>query len=237
MAGYLTNFMASCKRKAMEHSDKKNKFKVSENNSEKMHGDDQEEQNQASGLIDESSEFQSTDELTESADKQTGSDLLGKFGFSKKDKHKKEVEELKQQLAEANDKYIRLYAEFDNFRKRNARERIELFKEAGKDVVQSLLPVLDDFERALKQIEISKDTVAVKEGVKLIYQKLKNILEQKGLKSFDSVGENFDVEFHEAITEVPVEDENMKGKVIDEIEKGYKLNDKIIRFAKVVVGK
>jgi molecular chaperone GrpE len=221
----------------MERSDKKNKYKVSENTNEKTAEEKHEPENHSSGLIDESSEFQTTDELTEPTDKQAGGDLLEKLGFSKKDKHKKEVEELKLQLAEANDKYLRLYAEFDNFRRRNAKERIEWIKESGKDVVQSMLPVLDDFERALKQMEPLKDSEALKEGVKLIYQKLKSTLEQKGLRSFESVGENFNVEFHEAITEVSVEDEKLKGKVIDEIEKGYKLNDKIIRFAKVVVGK
>lgn len=221
----------------MQHPDKKNKYKVSENTSEKTATENHEPGNQPPGLIDESSEFQTTDELTEPADKQAGSDLLGKLGLSKKEKHKKEVEELKLQLAEANDKYLRLYAEFDNFRKRNAKERIEWIKESGKDVVQTLLPVLDDFERALRQMESVKASPELKEGVKLIYQKLKNSLEQKGLKSFDSAGEDFNVEFHEAITDVSVEDEKLKGKVIDEIEKGYMLNDKIIRFAKVVVGK
>lgn len=124
----------------MEHSDKKNKYKVSENTSEKTAADNQEPENQSPGLIDESSEVQTTDELTESADKEAGSNLFGKLSHSKKEKHKKEVDELKLQLAEANDKYLRLYAEFDNFRKRNAKERIEWIKESGKDVVQSLLP-------------------------------------------------------------------------------------------------
>jgi len=236
MAGYLTNFVASCKEKSWSILIKK-KYKVSENTNEKTTKENHEPENQSPGLIDDSSEVQSTDELTEPADKEAGGNLFGKLSHPKKEKHKKEVEELKQQLAEANDKYLRLYAEFDNFRKRNARERIEWIKESGKDVVQSLIPVLDDFERALKQMESAKDSVAMKEGVKLIYQKLKSNLEQKGLTSFDSVGEDFNVGFHEAITDIPVEDEKLKGKVIDEIEKGYKLNDKIIRFAKVVVGK
>jgi molecular chaperone GrpE len=167
-----------------------------------------------------------------------GQDLLSKLGFKGKDgKHKKEVTELKQQVEELNDKYLRLVAEFDNFKKRNAKERIELFKTAGQDVIQSLLPVLDDFERAVKQMETAKDINAVKQGVVLIQEKLKSILESKGLKAMNSIGEDFDVEHHEAITEIPAPTEEMKGKVVDEVEKGYKLYDKIIRFAKVIVGK
>jgi len=168
-------------------------------------------------------------------EKEEGNDLLKKLGLSKKDKLKKENEELKHQVAELNDKYLRLFADFDNFRKRNTRERIELIKTAGIEVVNSLLPVLDDFQRALKQMEATNDPMT--EGVKLIYQKLVSILESKGLKAMTSIGEPFNPEFHEAISEVPVEDENMKGKVVDEIEKGYYLSDKIIRHAKVVVGK
>jgi molecular chaperone GrpE len=168
-------------------------------------------------------------------EKEEGNDLLKKLGLSKKDKLKKENEELKHQVVELNDKYLRLFADFDNFRKRNTRERNELIKTAGIEVVNSLLPVLDDFQRALKQMEATNDPMT--EGVKLIYQKLVSILESKGLKAMTSISEPFNPEFHEAISEVPVEDENMKGKVIDEIEKGYYLNDKIIRHAKVVVGK
>src|ERR1043165_467191 len=171
-----------------------------------------------------------------------GNDLLKKFGFSKKDKlskgllaEKKENEELKKQLAELNDKYMRLFADFDNFRKRNLKERSELVKTASSEVVISLLPVLDDFQRALKQMEATMDPMT--EGVKLIYQKLVSILESKGLKAMNSIGEAFNAELHEAITEVSVEDENMKGNVVDKIERGYYLNDKIIRHAKVVVGK
>ncbi|MGN6640699.1 MAG: nucleotide exchange factor GrpE [Mucilaginibacter sp.] len=143
---------------------------------------------------------------------------------------------LKQEVSLANDKYLRLYAEFDNFRRRTTKERTELLQSAGKDVIVSLLPVLDDFDRAIRHMDNTADVNAVKEGVALIQQKLKNILAQKGLKEMQSIGTEFDPELHEAITNVPAPSEEQKGKVIDEVEKGYYLNDKVARFAKVVVG-
>ena len=146
------------------------------------------------------------------------------------------VDTLKEELALANDKYLRLYAEFDNFRRRTIKEREEARKMEGKDVIVSLLPVLDDFERALKAMENATDVAPVKEGVILVQNKLKNILSQKGLKEMGSIGEPFDAEVHEAITNIPAPSEELKGKVIDEMEKGYLLNDKVIRFAKVIVG-
>src|ERR1700753_1889651 len=145
-------------------------------------------------------------------------------------------EKLKEELAAANDKYLRLFAEFDNFRRRTAKERQELFVTAGKEIIVSLLPVLDDFERAFKSMETATDVVAVQAGVDLIYSKLNNILTQKGLKPMESVGEPFDADLHEAITNVPAPNEEMKGKVLDEMEKGYYLGDKVVRFAKVIVG-
>jgi len=168
-------------------------------------------------------------------EKENEEGLLKKLGLSKKDKLKSENEELKHKLAEFNDKYMRLYAEFDNFKKRTLKERIELIKTAGSEVIYSLLPVLDDFNRAIKQMEATNDPMT--EGVKLIYQKLMTILENKGLKAMKSIGEEFNPELHDAITETAVPDESMKGKVVDDIETGYYLNDKIIRHAKVVVGK
>lgn len=148
-----------------------------------------------------------------------------------------EQEQLKKELDEVKDKYVRLVAEFENFRRRNAKERVELIQTAGKDVVQSLLVVLDDCERASRMIESATDIEPVKEGVSLVFNKLKNTLQQKGLKKMDSKGLEFDPEVHEAITEIPVPEEEMKGKVIDEVEPGYYLNEKLIRHAKVVVGK
>lgn len=143
---------------------------------------------------------------------------------------------LKQEVALTNDKYVRLYAEFDNFRRRTAKERQELMQTAGLDVIVSLLPVLDDFDRASRHLANTTDVNAVKEGVGLIQQKLKNILGQKGLKEMQSIGTAFDPELHEAITNIPSPTDDMKGKVIDEVEKGYYLNDKVARHAKVVVG-
>lgn len=148
-----------------------------------------------------------------------------------------ELERLRGELDEAKDKYLRLVAEFDNFRKRNAKERIELIQTAGREIVESMLVVMDDCERAEKQIEKSQDVVAIKEGLALVFNKLKTVLQQKGLKAMDSINQPFDADKHEAITEIPAPNEDMKGKVIDEVEKGYYLNDKLIRYAKVVVGK
>ena len=145
-------------------------------------------------------------------------------------------DKLKEELAQANDKYLRLYAEFDNFRRRTIKEREEARKTEGKDVIVALLPVLDDFERALRAMDKATEVSSVKEGVELIQNKLKNILSHKGLKEMKSIGEPFDADIHEAVTSVPVPDEDQKGKVIDEMEKGYELNEKVVRFAKVIVG-
>lgn len=143
---------------------------------------------------------------------------------------------MRAELEEQKDKYLRLFAEFDNFKRRNAKEKIELIQTAGKDVIISLLEVLDDCDRAEKQMEESDDATANKEGVLLVFNKLRNTLQSRGLKTMESVNTDFDVEKHEAITEIDAS-EKQKGKVVDEIVKGYYLNDKLIRFAKVVVGK
>jgi molecular chaperone GrpE len=148
-----------------------------------------------------------------------------------------EMERLKDELQEQKDKYLRLVAEFDNFRKRNARENLELRQTAGKEVIISLLDVLDDCDRAEKQLQNTDDIAQIREGVQLVFSKLRSTLLSKGLKPMGSVNTDFDVEKHEAITEIPIPDPTLKGKVIDEVQKGYYLNDKIIRHAKVVVGK
>jgi len=148
-----------------------------------------------------------------------------------------EVEKLKQEVQDQKDKYLRLFAEFDNFRKRSARENLEIRQTAGKEVITSLLDVLDDCERAEKQLQSAENIDQIKAGVQLVFNKLRSTLQARGLKPMQSINTDFDVEKHEAITEVPVKDEKLKGKVIDEVQKGYYLNDKIIRFAKVVVGK
>lgn len=145
-------------------------------------------------------------------------------------------EKLQAEVQQLNDKYLRLYAEFDNYKRRTQKERVELLQTAGKDVIVSLLPVLDDFNRALKAMETATEVAPVKEGILLVSTKLKNTLAQKGLKDVESINQPFDTDFHEAITNIPAPTADLKGKVIDEVEKGYTLNDNVIRFAKVVVG-
>jgi molecular chaperone GrpE len=145
-------------------------------------------------------------------------------------------QQLQEDLASEKDKHLRLFAEFENFKRRNAKERIELFKTANQDVLQSLLPVLDDFDRALVEIKKSDDDVLLK-GVELIHEKLKSTLVSKGLEEVAiKTGDIFDADYAEAITQIPAPAPNLKGKVVDVIEKGYKLGDKIIRFPKVVIG-
>ena len=147
-----------------------------------------------------------------------------------------EEDKLRAELAESNNKYLRLYAEFDNYKRRTVKERIELQQTAGKDVIMDLLPVLDDLDRALKAMETATDVDAVKEGVALINHKIKTTLGQKGLKEMEAKGVVFDADLHEGITTIPAPSDDLKGKIVDELEKGYFLNDKVIRYAKVVIG-
>jgi len=155
---------------------------------------------------------------------------------SRKLKSEKKVEELTEKNEELNDRYLRLYSEFDNYRKRTNKERLDLLKSASQELVVDLLPVLDDFDRAIKAMEVQGADKEIKEGVELVYNKLFGILSQKGLEPMNSMGKDFDTDFNEAITNIPAPSEDMVGKVVDVIEKGYLLNGKIIRFAKVVVG-
>lgn len=147
-----------------------------------------------------------------------------------------EEENFEAKYKEMNDKYLRLYSEFDNFRKRTAKEKIDLIQSGGEAVVKELLPVLDDFDRAIKSNETTEDPTALKEGFSLISTKFKGALVKKGLEEMKTIGEVFDADLHEALTNIPAPSEDMKGKVVDELEKGYQLNGKIIRFAKVVIG-
>ena len=148
-----------------------------------------------------------------------------------------ELEKLKTELAEEKDKYLRKVAEFDNFKRRNARERLDLIQTAGKEIITDLLNVLDDCDRAQKQFETSDDLAILKEGVLLVFNKLRTTLQARGLKVMETFQQEFNPDLHEAITEIPVSSEELKGKIADEITKGYYLNDKIIRHAQVVVGK
>ncbi len=146
-------------------------------------------------------------------------------------------EKLQDELAAEKDKFMRLFAEFENYKKRTNKERIELFKTASQDVMIAMLPVLDDFERALSHIEEDKEAEDLRKGVLLIYQKLLSTLEQKGLSAIEvKQGDAFNADDHEAVTQIPAPSDDLKGKIIDVIEKGYKLGDKVIRFPKVVIG-
>ncbi len=148
-----------------------------------------------------------------------------------------EIDKLKAELADQKDKYLRMYSEFENFRRRTAKEKLEMVKTANEGLMQDLLPIVDDFERADKSFSEDSDIKGVKEGIDLIYQKFVKAIEKKGVvKIAVDKGSDFDPEFHEAITQIPAPEEELKGKVVDVIEKGYLLGEKVIRFAKVVTG-
>ena len=147
-----------------------------------------------------------------------------------------EIEKKEIELKEANDKFLRLYSEFDNFRRRTAKEKLEITKTAGEEIIKELLPILDDFERAIDNNSKSEDIDSIKEGFNLIHNKMTNMLNAKGLVKMDAKEEIFDVDKHEALTQIPAPSEDLKGKVVDIIEPGYSLHEKVIRFAKVVVG-
>ena len=146
------------------------------------------------------------------------------------------LEKLQAEVNEAKDKYLRLYSEFENYKRRTQKERIDLIKTAGVEVILATLPVLDDFERAMKSMQTATDVTSVKEGVELIYNKLKNILEAKGLKAMECKGAEFNADMQDSNTNKPAPTEELKGKVIDDVQKGYYLNDKVVRHAQVIVG-
>ncbi|MFA8434435.1 MAG: nucleotide exchange factor GrpE [Marinifilaceae bacterium] len=155
---------------------------------------------------------------------------------SAKESKDEEIQQLGQKLQELNDKYMRLSAEFDNYRKRTLKEKMELTKSAGEKILINILPVLDNFERALQSMEEAKEIEGFKEGVDLIYSNFKDFVNQNGVKEIEAINQEFDTDIHEAITKIPAPSEDLKGKVVDCIEKGYYLNDKVIRFSKVVIG-
>ena len=161
-----------------------------------------------------------------------------KLGRSSKKKtiELEKFEELAEKLEEINDKYLRLSAEFDNYRKRTLKEKMDLTKTAGEDILINILPVVDNFERAIEASKKAEDIDAVMQGIDLIYNNFKDFLKQRGVKEIEAVGQPLDTDWHEAITNIPAPDEESKGKIVDVIEKGYALNDKVIRYAKVVVG-
>jgi molecular chaperone GrpE len=162
-----------------------------------------------------------------------------KIKLKKKHSKEKELEDRCKELEiknhELHDKYVRIYSEFDNYRKRTIKEKLDLIRNASEEVIGFIIPIIDDFERAIRLMENTGDIEAVKEGEKLIYTKLKSILEQKGLQEMKCLGEPFNPDLQEALSQMPAASDDLKGKIIDVIEKGYSLNDKVIRHAKVVV--
>jgi molecular chaperone GrpE len=176
-------------------------------------------------------------ENTMGIDINTDENLSGTTHLNEPMSEESELEKLKAELAQLKDRYVRTVAEFENYKRRNAKERMELIQTAGREVIIDLLDTLDDCDRAQKQLESSNNIEEIKAGVMLVFNKLRNTLAAKGLKPMEILHKDFNPDLHEAITEIPVSDEKLKGKVIDEVQKGYYLNDKIIRHAKVVVGK
>lgn len=160
----------------------------------------------------------------------------GKNKKSKKDKKETKIDELEEKLAGLSDKHLRLQAEFDNFRRRTMREKADLIKSGGETVLTSILPVIDDFERAINSLKEVPEEDAGKQGTLLIYSKFREFLKQNNVKEIEALHQDFDVDHHEALTKIPAPEEKLKGKVVDVIQKGYMLNEKVIRYAKVVVG-
>ncbi|MBS1643035.1 MAG: nucleotide exchange factor GrpE [Bacteroidetes bacterium] len=185
----------------------------------------------------EEKELQQNESVTAETLINTDENAAGTTGLNEPVAEENETEKLEAALAEQKDKYLRLAAEFDNFKRRTAKERLELIQTASKDALIALLDVLDDVDRAEKQVNATSDIASQKEGIQLVFNKIRSVMQSKGVKAMESINTNFDYEKHEAITEITAPTEDLKGKVIDEIQKGYYLNDKIIRFAKVVVGK
>jgi len=177
-------------------------------------------------------------EKQENTDKKATSKAGNKKQSKKKTENKKDkqIRELQERVDELSDKYIRLSAEFDNYRKRSLKEKMDLSKNAGKQIFENLLPVIDDFERAIELSQNTEDIDALKEGMVLIHAKFLGFLKQQGVTEMNSIGAEFDTDEHEAITKIPAPEESMKGKVVDVITKGYKINDQILRYSKVVVG-
>ena len=173
---------------------------------------------------------------TPNTEETKSSEETGKKKKSKKEKRDAKIEELGEKLQDIQDKHLRLQAEFDNFRRRTMKEKIDLIKSGGESVLINILPVIDDFERALDSLKDVPDDDAGKQGTSLIYIKFEEFLKQNNVKEIDALHQDFDVDLHEALTKIPAPKKKLKGKVVDVIQKGYLLNEKVIRFAKVVIG-
>ncbi|MBS1651470.1 MAG: nucleotide exchange factor GrpE [Bacteroidetes bacterium] len=191
-----------------ENIEKEQHFEKDLNQQGDIKSDESQQQTAEKSVINENEAPESTENLTQNYDKQ---------------------------ISELNDKYLRLYSEFENYRKRSLKEKSDIIKSAGEDILKAMLPVLDDFERAIKQNEKTDDITVIKDGFNLIHNKFKQTTQQKGLQEYTCVGLPFDSDVMEAITQIPASDPSQKNTVIDEIEKCYKLGDKVIRFAKVVI--
>jgi len=173
---------------------------------------------------------------SESNDQKSGNMTAENENLSDGSKEKDPIKELSENYNILNDKYVRLVAEYDNYRKRTLKEKMDIMKTAGEDILVNILPVVDNFERGMKAMETAKDIDAVKEGINLIYIKFKEFLTQRGVKEIEALEQELNTDLHDAITKIPAPNEGLKGKVVDVVEKGYMLKDKVIRFAKVVVG-
>ena len=177
-----------------------------------------------------------TEETTDAKKEEVSEGNSSKKKKSKKDKKEAKIEELGEKLQDIQDKHLRLQAEFDNFRRRTIKEKADLIKSGGESVLVNILPVIDDFERALDSLKDVPDDDAGKQGTTLIYNKFEEFLKQNNVKEIEAQNQDFDLDLHEAITKIPAPEEKLKGKVVDVVQKGYLLNDKVIRFAKVVIG-
>jgi molecular chaperone GrpE len=191
--------------------------------------------NKDNALSDEDQDVNNTDEVS-SGQQQQNSNEGKSEGSASTDKFEKELKETVAKLAEMQDKYIRLSAEFDNYRKRTLREKIDLSKYAGENLLLKIIPLMDDFDRALKHLEDGSDADAIKNGINLIYGKFNEFLKQNGVTEIEALNTSFNVDIHEAVAKVPAGEEDKKGKVVDVLLKGYYLQDKVLRFSKVVVG-
>jgi molecular chaperone GrpE len=217
--------MTRKKKNEPEETEQRNEGEVADNNDTKSQDNNKSENPDFEHH--EKSEIREVKEMSpeSGSESETNSDKEGRKEAS--------AEEI---LADMQDKYLRLSAEFDNYRKRTLREKIELTKHAGENILTSIVPVMDDFERALKSMETSTDCNAMKNGIDLIYNKFRDFMKQNGIREIESLNTEFNVDLHEAVTKIPVQDEKMKGKVVEVITKGYYLHNKVIRFSKVVVG-
>jgi len=209
--------------------------KIKNNTEEKVENRQQEEEKAESKEEQQELHAEKTDDIpvdSEIKDKKKNK----KDKKSEKNKKEKQIEELEAKLLELSDKHLRLQAEFDNFRRRTLKEKADLIKSGGESTIITLLPIIDDFERALESLKDVPDDDAGKQGNMLIYSKFKDFLKQNNVQEIDALNQDFDVDLHEAVTKIPAPDKKQKGKVIDVIQKGYTLNDRVIRFAKVIIG-